>query len=447
MACSPVPVFQRLLAASAAFLSLASLAAGTAGCRTPSVPPSLDALAQTYVKLVLATGVHEKDYIDMYDGPPEWQREAEHRRMPLAQIQQAAANLLDDLRRTPAAAEEPGIKSRRIALDLRVSSLVHHLQTLSGRRFTFDEESRQLYGMTAPVVDEASLAPLVAELDRRLPGTGPIAARLESFSRSLSVPADRVPMVVAAALDACRIRTAAHLPLPDKEHLDLVYVRDRPWSAYARYQGNLTTRIEVNVDLAQRPDQFLDLMCHEGYPGHHTQYILLETRFVRGRGWPEYQVQPLFSPASALSEGTATNAADIAFSPVERRAFEREHLFPLAGLPPSKVDLVEDVRHLTDRLSVAGTEAARRYLDGRMSRADTVMWLERYGAMPRPLELLSFVDRFRSYVIGYTRGTSLVREYVERDHDGGNAEARWRRFEEVIFDPAGAGWLHGMSIQ
>ena len=447
MACSPVPVLRKLVATSAAFLSLSSLAPGTAGCRTPSAPPSLDGVAEAYVKLVLATGVHEKDYVDMYDGPPEWQREAERRHVPIAQIQQDAATLLDALRRTPAAAEEPATRARRMSLDLQVGSLVHYLQTLSGRRFTFDEESRLLYRMTAPVVDEASLAPLLAELDRRLPGIGPIAARLESFSRSLSVPADRVPTVVEAALAACRIRTAAHVPLPDKEHVDLVYVRNRPWSAYARYQGKLTTRIEVNLDLAQRPDQFLDLMCHEGYPGHHTQYILLETRFVRGRGWPEYQVQPLFSPASALSEGTATNAADIAFSPVERRAFEREQLFRLAGLPPSKVDLVEEVRHLTDGLSAAGTEAARRYLDGRMTRADSMMWLERYGAMPRPLELLSFVDRFRSYVVGYTRGTSLVRDYVEHDHDSGNTEARWKRFEEVIFDPAGAGWLHGMSIQ
>ena len=36
---------------------------------------------------------------------------------------------------------------------------------------------------------------------------------------------------------------------------------------------------------------------------------------------------------------------------------------------------------LVDRLSYAGNEAARRYLDGKIDRAGAVAWLEKYAMM------------------------------------------------------------------
>ena len=37
----------------------------------------MTALAERYVKTVLALGQHDKDYVDAYYGPPEWKREVE----------------------------------------------------------------------------------------------------------------------------------------------------------------------------------------------------------------------------------------------------------------------------------------------------------------------------------------------------------------------------------
>ena len=36
-------------------------------------------LPERYVKLVLALGQHDADYVDAYYGPPEWRKEAEAR--------------------------------------------------------------------------------------------------------------------------------------------------------------------------------------------------------------------------------------------------------------------------------------------------------------------------------------------------------------------------------
>ena len=435
MSCSPTHVRR--------YLAVACVA-GAIGCHRAEPPPSLGALAQQYVKLVLATGVHNSDEVDMFYGPPEWQREAATKRASIMDIQRGTANLVDGLSSLPPAADT-GLERRRQNLLIQANALRRYLDVLSGTHLSFDEESRSVYGLAAPLIDDASLGALVDKLDGALPGVGPVAARLERFTDALTVPPDRMPAVVDAALKACRAQTAEHLPLPEKEHVEIAYVHDRPWSAYARYQGAFTTRIEINIDLPRRPDQILDLMCHEGYPGHHVQYSLLEARFVGERGWVEYQIAPFFSPASALAEGAATAAVDVAFSPGEREAFERDRLFPIAGLAASSVAAVENVRAITNRLSVAGAEAARRYLDGRMDRPSAISWLERYGAMPRPTELLAFVGRYRSYVVGYTVATSAVWNYVNAGRN--NSDARWSKYEDVIMDPAGAGWLQGRSMK
>ena len=44
---------------------------------------------------------------------------------------------------------------------------------------------------------------------------------------------------------------------------------------------------------------------------------------------------PLFSPQSLIAEGSANFGIDMAFPAAERVAFERDSLFPLAGLDPS----------------------------------------------------------------------------------------------------------------
>ena len=54
---------------------------------------------------------------------------------------------------------------------------------------------------------------------------------------------------------------------------------------------------------------------------------------------------------------------------------ELDVLFPLAGLDPSRAEEYARVRTIADRLSYAGNEAARAYLDGRISADSAAKWL------------------------------------------------------------------------
>ena len=144
--------------------------------------------------------------------------------------------------------------------------------------------------------------------------------------------------------------------------------------------------------------------------------MLLEKHLVKDRGWIEYTVYPLFSPQSLIAEGTANYGIEVAFSRPDRLRFERDVLFPLAGLDPKRVAEYYDVLALVDRLSYAGNEAARQYLDGKIDRAAAVAWLEKYAmyTKPRAEQRVKFIEQYRSYVINYNLGKDLVRAYVER---------------------------------
>ena len=143
-----------------------------------------------------------------------------------------------------------------------------------------------------------------------------------------------VDAVMRAALQECRARTLKNITLPAEEKFTLEYVKNQPWAGYNWYKGNYTSLIQVNTDLPVSIGRALDLACHEGYPGHHTYNVLLEKNLVRDRGWVEFSIYPLNSPQSLIAEGTGNYGLHVAFTEAEKDAFERDVLFPLAGLDP-----------------------------------------------------------------------------------------------------------------
>ena len=186
-----------------------------------------------------------------------------------------------------------------------------------------------------------------------------------------------------AAIRACRDRTTPYVELPPGESFTVEYVTGKSWSGYNWYQGNFRSLIQVNTDLPIYIDRALDLACHEGYPGHHVYNVLLEKNLVRDRGWIEFTVYPLFSPQSLIAEGTANYGIEVAFPRPTACVFERDVLFPLAGIRRGKAKEYYEVLELVDQLSYAGNEAARRYLDGQIDAKAAADWLEKYAMMPR----------------------------------------------------------------
>ncbi len=414
-------------------MTLVACAPGAGSVQSTSV---MDEVAESYVRLVLAVGEYDADYVDAYYGPQEWRDEVTAEQLPLPAIASRANSLLEKLRAV--APPEPELERLRYTyLTTQLGSLTARVEMLGGRTMTFDEESRALYGAVAPTNPGEYFLAILEELDALLPPGGSIRERFSSFQAGYVVPPDRLDAVFMRAIEECRERTLQYVELPEGESFVVEYVTDQSWSGYNWYQGGYHSLIQVNVDFPSLIDRAVDLACHEGYPGHHTYNALLEQNLVNQRGWPEYSVYALFSPQSLIAEGSANFGIEMAFPGEERLEFERDVLFPLAGLDPATAASYQRVQELMARMDYAGNEAARLYIDGDVDVDGAVAWLVRY-AMYSPggaRQRLRFVDQYRSYVINYNLGLDLVREFVDGDGADSALAARWDRFMRLLASP------------
>ena len=318
------------------------------------------------------------------------------------------------------------------------------LDMMAGDFLPFDVESRALYDAVAPHFDEEHFDNILKELHKLLPGSGSIQERYEAFSAEFIIPAELLDPVFQAAIKEARKRTSAFIELPENENFSIEYVTNKPWTGYNWYKGNSYSLIELNTDLPIYIERALDLACHEGYPGHHVYNTLLEKYLVDERGWIEFSVYPLFTPQSFIAEGTAVFGIEMAFPGDERREFERDVLFPLAGIDPAKVDRYYDVQDLRSKLDYATNEAAMMYLNGQIGREEAAEWLMKYNLLTydQAIQRTNFIDSRRSYVINYSYGKDLVKNYIERNGGVENqVEKRWEIFKSLLSSPVTASML------
>jgi hypothetical protein len=413
----------------------------TGACRTGNVAlrstSSLNSVAESYVKTVLALGAHDTDYVDAYYGPAEWRAEVGRTKPSLPAIRAQADALLGELRETKLAGAEEMVRLRHAYLTKQLEALGARVDMLGGKRLSFDDETRVLYDAAAPTNSEAHFQVILDQLTRMLPGQGSVAERYEHFRSQFVIPRDRLDAVFQRAIAECKRRTEQHIALPPGESFRVEYVTGKSWSGYNWYQGKYRSLIQVNVDLPVYIDRAVDLACHEGYPGHHVYNALLEQHLVRGRGWQEFSVYPLFSPQSLIAEGTANHGITMAFPDHERARFEAQVLFPLAGLDPARVPEYYAIHALVQQLSYAGNEAARRYLDGQLDARSTADWLVRYAMYTPGLaeRRVRFINQYRSYVINYNVGLDLVARHVALSSEAGSEASRWQAFMELLQTP------------
>lgn len=398
----------------------------------------MNEVAEHYVKLVLALGQHDADYVDAFYGPTEWREEAEKAAKPLPTIDSEVAELITKVASVKSAELDDMGKLRHSYQQKQLASMRARIAYLSGTKMTFDEEAAKLYDAQPPHQDEAHFQQLMAELEQKLPGDGELVDRLATFKHDFIIPADKLDEVFKAAIAEGRRRTALNITLPEAENFQVEYVTGKSWSGYNWFKGNAYSLIQVNTDLPIYIERAIDLACHEGYPGHHVYNSLLEKNLVIDRGWVEFSVYALFSPQSLIAEGSANYGIQVAFTREERLAFEKEVLFPLAGLDANRVEEYYDVLDLVGRLNYAGNEAARGYLDGTMTREQAIDWLVKYALFTpdRATQRLGFIETYRAYVINYNLGQDLVAAFVEKQ--GGsqdNPARRWEVFKDLLSSP------------
>ena len=390
----------------------------------------LDDSAETFVKLALELGEYDPDYVDAYLGPGEWAETAEDNLRSEDELADDISSLLASLKEFSPVNEESKIRHR--ALLRIVRAMDTRMRMVRGETFSFAEESRLIYDVEVPDYNFSEFDRALEGVARLIPGDGDLAERVDEFRNGFVIPEFVRNSVITIAIEECKSRTLNYISLPPSEHFTLEYVTDKSWTGYNWYQGENESRMQINVDFPTKIGSAIRLGCHEGYPGHHVWNVLVENRLFKERGWIEYSVFPLFSPAALIGEGSANYGVDLAFPDTQRLEYERDVLFPLAGLDPEKALLLDKLNSLTRRLDHAQSATAQLYLDGDISREEAISQRQKYGltSHSRAEQSVRFIEQYRTYVLNYNLGQDIVREYIESQGD--DQKSRWEAFERML---------------
>jgi hypothetical protein len=420
-------------AVSAAVLA-ASMLLGAPAFASPG-SDLLDKIAVDFVRLTLEAGEREPGYVDAYYGPSAMQDAAKLAPRPVSVLRKEADRLQLLLAKVPNKDLDADQLRRKTFLKGQVKAAQTRLAMIAGDTFSFQDEAEGLFGVRPVLKPLKSYDPVLARIDKLLPGKGDLAARVDAFQTKYVIPTDKVEAVMQAGIAACKAKTEQHIKLPAGERFDMEFVTKKPWSGYNWYKGNAHSLIQINTDLPIYISRALDLGCHEGYPGHHVLNALLEEKLTKQKGWIEYSVYPLFSPQSFIAEGSANFGIELAFPGQAKTAFERDKLYPLAGLDPATAKAYGELQEAKAALSSSGNTVAAEYLAGRMTKEQAVQALMKYSLYSRggAEKRVSFIETYRSYVINYNIGQDMVRDHVYRA--GKTEDARWTSMERVISEP------------
>ncbi|WP_397581541.1 hypothetical protein [Sphingorhabdus sp.] len=419
-----------------ALLVTVSATVASAASETVAAPAmSIADISDAYVRLTLEAGTHEAEYVDAYYGPPALQAAATANPRSLAQLIAEARVLTAAIDGTLPSIKVESDRRRAVALRGMLIAADTRLQMLQGRTFAFNDEAQGQFATVPNLKPLAHYDAILTNLETLIPGNGPLAARVDAFNERYVIPKDRLQPVFDAAISECKRRTAQFINLPAGETFVMEFVTGKPWSGYNYYKGNYKSLIQINTDLPIRISRAVDLGCHEGYPGHHVLNLMVEEQMARKKGWKEYEVNPLYSPTSVLSEGSANYGIDLAFPAAERLAFERDILYRIAGLDGNSAEAFWKMQQMTEALSGARLTIAKMYLDGAVTRAQALELTQKYLLLSpaRAEQSVKFTDHYRSYVINYGWGKDLVRAYIERGNP--DPTERWRRMEKILSEP------------
>lgn len=399
--------------------------------------------AEEYVKLALAINEHSSGYVDAYIGPQEWAEEAKQNgKLPLAELADRASQLAKNLSRVEALDEQ-----RKDFLARQAQAMQMSLRLLAGEEVSLTEEVRDLYDIEPAWQDESIYLDIQKQLEQVLPGGGPLKERLEHWNKSLEIPIEKVKELLPTVTDRLRALTDETFNLPDGEAFNVEFVSDQPWMAYNWYRGDYQSSIEVNTDLPQRMNGLAELIAHEGYPGHHTELCIKDSRLIRQMNRQEHRLTLINAPSCVISEGIATTALETVLAEEELEDWYRKELLPCAGMTHIDAAVIMEVSRAERQLSSLAGNAAFMMYDQKKSPQEIKEYMQRYG-LNSEIEanhLIRFISNplDRSYIFTYFEGRTLLEELFAR---GNRDEYFARLLAEPVTPSQVRQWIKEFSL-
>jgi len=155
----------------------ALLALSAASCARKS--EDMNSLAERYVKLILAIGHHDPNYVDAYYGPAEWKPA----KQPIENLATEASALLDAIGQLTG-----GDMARQNFLLTQTRAAAARISLLRGEKLSFDKEAKALYDVKPVAPRSKRRSPVTAPSKTATPNSTPASPFQPTVSTGPSKP-------------------------------------------------------------------------------------------------------------------------------------------------------------------------------------------------------------------------------------------------------------------
>ena len=402
-----------------------------------------DRLDQEFIRLALAINEYLPGYVDSYFGPAEWSQAAQQAgKLPLTELTQRVDQLAGEVSKL-----DNWDAQRRDFLIHQIGAMQMTLRLLAGETVSLIEEAQALYNIQPAWKDEAYFIEYQKWLDESLPKAGSLRERLEGWQKSIEIPIETTRELLPFVVGTLREWAHKKFRFPEDDSFMVEFVSDQPWMAYNHYLGEYKSRIEINSDLPMQVHGLVITIAHEGYPGHHTELCLKESRLVRQMDYHEHLLTLINSPWCVIAEGIATSALETLLTDEELEDFYREEILPRAGMTHLDVKTILGISRAERKMRELWGNAAFMLHDQKKSKQEIVSYLQKYELSTeqeadRAIQFMSGpLDR--SYIFTYTAGYDLLEELF-------SIADRNKYFRRLLEEPVTPGqireWIKNESV-
>ena len=364
--------------------------------------------ANVFVELALSIDQHFSGYVDAYYGSQEIPQTLERKgKIPLKELEGIASDLFNSI--TQDSSLSSGRKEYLIG---EVGAMQTTLRILQGETLGIIEEVQSLYGLTPSWTDEAVFDEAHKALEELLPGSGPLADRVQTFRDQFQVSVEIATPIIKRLANDLRTRTRQRFHLPPDESCEYEFVSEKPWGAYNWYLGNYKSRIDFNLDYPIRIYTLPNFISHEAYPGHHTEHSIKEHRHYRENGLLEHSILLSNAPSAVISEGIAVYGIEQILSPDELIDIYQQ-ILEETGLSKYNGQFIYEFFHIVSRpLGKVGNNEILLLYEKGASDEQVIAYGMRYKLTSEKDETkyIRFLKDplWRSYGFNYTLGYEII---------------------------------------
>ncbi|HWP80564.1 MAG TPA: hypothetical protein VN446_07985 [Candidatus Acidoferrum sp.] len=417
---------------------------------------ALNAIAGAYIDYALCNTKYDLWDMNWYAEGPFWRRTSmrysrEYKTIPdyeigntkhgktLEDTRDGTAHLLKSLlvyKETAQPCEMPRVDY----LLAHVFNLNFRTRMLMGERFSYDEVTRGLYGLTAPTYDFAKFDAAVREMGAALPGPEGDLEKIRHFLDKTRIPKDKLLKVMTELTKNFHDMTIERLPETPPYSLMRTRVKELPEGMvflsllfgydYERvsYERNYNLNYDWTVEKA------VECIGHECEPGHIYHFLKRTQSFI-DTCFPEMSIFPQHCESSAFWEGSARRSIYMCFdNSMEKLAeFERDVVFEAAGLDKGLAGLMPLWHKFIDISNYGKLEASRKVWDGKWSQTEAAAFLEKYMFVEpgRGMAMVKgFANADAGHFVAHDYARDVVGDYFERE-TGGDVPAQWKLYEKL----------------